>query len=622
MDPATFWLDDEELLRFFHRHKTEMSCMENPHTFLSQLRDHDLVPEDRYKKVSRMKSKDNLKKGLYEILERLEKDRPQLIKLFWTCVFKETIMNHYPALRLMRNSLMDASEKTETEETEGGKSKELSDDEEGEEQQAKPVKKKRKRKVCGDKEEQAGPSSKMTPVKKSKKISFSSPRKGENNDIWTWPLYKLQLPVTCGDQKGMLHRGRLAAGEKCIVADKQWFTPNEFQRFGGKESAKNWKLSIRCKGTPLAKLIQEDHLKVGQYKGGCKNVKRSLFRTVHLITVSDGEEDEDEDEDEDSDLNKEDQVSSSKESFIDDSDEEEETEEQTEQQPGVSHDSKKTVFKITCGALAATLHKKRFASGTKGKSIRTETSWMSPVEFVKEASLSTDASWRKDIQCEGEPLSVLIEAKILDFHSLLCDCSICKPDSEDLENQKNDDECCTCKGEDEEEELVECDHCPRSFHKKCHLPHVGDTILGDSSPWMCTFCVLKTTQGYLYLDEVEREAAMSRQISQRMLQCQYLLLRLCTADEEQIFTSNPCQYLTNYSKIIKTPMWLGKIADKLQSEHYKTVREFESDVQLVFTNCALYNRNNAEFLAMGKKLKELFDKELNNVFNIREQTDC
>lgn len=45
------------------------------------------------------------------------------------------------------------------------------------------------------------------------------------------------------------------------------------------------------------------------------------------------------------------------------------------------------------------------------------------------------------------------------------------------ENEKNDDECYVCKGEEEEAELVVCDHCPRSFHQKCHLPHVDDTTL-------------------------------------------------------------------------------------------------------------------------------------------------
>ncbi|XP_049926307.1 nuclear body protein SP140-like protein [Epinephelus moara] len=100
---------------------------------------------------------------------------------------------------------------------------------------------------------------------------------------------------------------------------------------------------------------------------------------------------------------------------------------------------------------------------------------MTPKEFVKEASCSdADATWRKDILYEGEPLSVLIEEKILRIHLLLCKCRLCKPDSEDLDNQKNDDECCVCK---DAGVLVECDHCPCSFHQRCHLPHVEDDIL-------------------------------------------------------------------------------------------------------------------------------------------------
>lgn len=42
-------LENADLLQFFHSHKTEMACMENPLTFLTQLRDHDLLPEDRYR---------------------------------------------------------------------------------------------------------------------------------------------------------------------------------------------------------------------------------------------------------------------------------------------------------------------------------------------------------------------------------------------------------------------------------------------------------------------------------------------------------------------------------------------------------------------------------------------
>lgn len=47
-DPLDF-KTNEELTQFFRSKKTEMSCMEQPQTFLRQLRDHELIPEDEYK---------------------------------------------------------------------------------------------------------------------------------------------------------------------------------------------------------------------------------------------------------------------------------------------------------------------------------------------------------------------------------------------------------------------------------------------------------------------------------------------------------------------------------------------------------------------------------------------
>uniref|UniRef100_A0A3Q1GV63 PHD-type domain-containing protein n=1 Tax=Acanthochromis polyacanthus TaxID=80966 RepID=A0A3Q1GV63_9TELE len=275
-------------------------------------------------------------------------------------------------------------------------------------------------------------------------------------------------------------------------------------------------LTVCCKDLLSS---QEGHLKAPNYQRRSKKAKKSLFPSS---------------------------CSNDKEM---DTDEDEEMEDQTEQQPGSSQDSRK-VLKVTCGSAAGTLHIRRFASGTCGKSIRTETSWLTPMEFTKEASCQTDASWRKDIKCEGEALSALIEAKILRIHSLLCTCRLCQPDTNDLENQRNDDECCICKsGGEEEEDLVVCDHCPRSFHPRCHLPQIDDSVLRDDSPWMCTFCVFKTNQEFLYSDQLETESVMSRPISPNILECQYLLLCLCNADEEQIFATNPTVYVSLHQSL-------------------------------------------------------------------------
>lgn len=55
----------------------------------------------------RMKSRESIKSGVYELLDWLERKRSQHIHLFWSCIFKETILTQYPQLKLLRNSLMD-----------------------------------------------------------------------------------------------------------------------------------------------------------------------------------------------------------------------------------------------------------------------------------------------------------------------------------------------------------------------------------------------------------------------------------------------------------------------------------------------------------------------------------
>ncbi|XP_053300357.1 nuclear body protein SP140-like protein [Pleuronectes platessa] len=626
MDPLDF-LKPEVLLRFFHCNKTVMSCMENPHTFLCQLRDHDLIPEDRYTRVSGMKKKENLRKALYDVLDWLERERSQHINLFWRYVFEDPILKVYPTLIRLRNSLMDGSfEKTETDER---KRKELYEVEEEEEEQGSSVKKKRKLlrgSMCeDDDEEQPGPSSQLPPRrrKKSEKVN-SHMKKGKKRHILTLPLNKTQLPVTCGSKKGMLSRERLAKGEKCIMFQKQWFTPIEYEKFAGKGSSKNWKSSIKCMGSPLARLIKDGHLKSAafkrRHKTDSRRSNRSLFPSDGAITVSEEEEEDDDDSDDDDDdddgnENEEDDLDnqedgvpySNKENSTDVTDEDEATENQTETEVG-------KVFKVTCGGEAGTLHQKRFASGTRGKCIRTERSWLTPIEFLIEAS-SQQSGWKRDILCDGKPLCALIEAKVLRIHYLLCECSLCSQNESDLENQKNDDECCVCKGG--EAELVVCDSCPCSFHQKCHLPHVDDNLLGDDRPWKCTFCV--TTQGQSGV-KLRMTEALTHQISGHILECQYLILRLFSADDQQTFASDPRLYLESYSRFVPTPMWLRKVAEKLQGIEYGMVGDFVSDVKLIFTNWASYNWANPELLALGDRLQQLFHSEFKVVFNIDEQS--
>uniref|UniRef100_A0A673FW35 Nuclear body protein SP140-like protein n=1 Tax=Sinocyclocheilus rhinocerous TaxID=307959 RepID=A0A673FW35_9TELE len=196
---------------------------------------------------------------------------------------------------------------------------------------------------------------------------------------------KSELPVTCGDKDGVLHVVKYNDMEKCIFSEGQWFKPNEFERFGGKERSKKWKTSIFWKNFPLQKLI-EVHKMV-----------QIIHNQVQLY------------------LNDEDIIDM-------------------------------TVFEgptlpVTCGSGSGILHKYRFATGRCGRCIRTNDFWLTPEDFIRVSK--PEGTWRKDILSNGEPLGKLIMKSVLDLHMINCDCKICK----DLEQYLNDDVCFVCDSE-------------------------------------------------------------------------------------------------------------------------------------------------------------------------------
>lgn len=138
--------------------------------------------------------------------------------------------------------------------------------------------------------------------------------------------------------------------------------------------------------------------------------------------------------------------------------EEEDSGEDRDPQPQTTpSDSSMKVLKVTCGQLEGDLHINRFASGKLiplsrkmqlrhggsvtalflspplnvltppgacGKSIRTKDSWLTPIEFLKEALDDTDALWKKDIVCDGKPLGDLIKVAGSILSSPLCPCGV------------------------------------------------------------------------------------------------------------------------------------------------------------------------------------------------------
>jgi len=100
------------------------------------------------------------------------------------------------------------------------------------------------------------------------------------------------VEVKCGDLQANLITKNLSCGKSpCIDFEGSIITPCEFQRKAGKESNKNWKVSIRHQDQPLSKFLFKDGTseRKGRYRfnsGGTDLNSCSTVQTEGTSTMS------------------------------------------------------------------------------------------------------------------------------------------------------------------------------------------------------------------------------------------------------------------------------------------------------------------------------------------------
>ncbi|XP_040573333.1 bromodomain-containing protein 2 isoform X2 [Lepeophtheirus salmonis] len=65
--------------------------------------------------------------------------------------------------------------------------------------------------------------------------------------------------------------------------------------------------------------------------------------------------------------------------------------------------------------------------------------------------------------------------------------------------------------------------------------------------------------------------------------------------------------------VIKNPMDLGTIKNKMDNRSYNSAQEFAADVRLIFTNCFKYNPPEHEVVAMARKLQDVFEMKFSKI---------
>ncbi|XP_051790738.1 nuclear body protein SP140-like protein isoform X1 [Erpetoichthys calabaricus] len=606
------FLTDDELLQVFHKKKTEISIIDDPTMFLNQLRDNDVIPEEQYQKIKKMRKKND---AVYTLLDWLENEQPAKIRRFFESVFEDHIIQQYPKFKVLKYEVLEVQTTVQKDSaTVGGKNGFTFDS--GAKEDPQPV-------GVPPPTAQASTSKK----RKADKPVYGSPRKNNQKEdpepIWTYPLYQVELPVTCGNKTGSLHRKKLTKGEDCIFTEGKWYSPGEFEAYGGRSSSKNWKISIRCNNVPLIKLIEAGHLesppfkkrKMAQHAKGkvpkaptknktsASGMPASEPSTIKVKRKPTGSATQ---PPQDKDMPSSSSASESESSDIDTDDDDDDNDEE-EDDEGECPIAKLKKFPVTCGSAEGVLHKHRFATGTCGKCIRTEQGWFTPTDFLKLDDTVSDKSWRRSIQFNGKAILYLIEKKILEPHSLICHCRICK--SVDVNNlQDNDDECGICS---QAGSLVCCDQCPRAFHPECHVPS-AEKEAEEVSPrekWCCTFCKFNESRKTLPAfarPGFTQAVVFNFPVQDHLLKCQYLLIKLYSEDKKRIFGPNPNYTVKDYSEYIEKPMWLDKIKDKLTSGLYDTVEQFFKDIHLIFSNCAKFNKVTFHFFINDEDENEKF----------------
>lgn len=72
-----------------------------------------------------------------------------------------------------------------------------------------------------------------------------------------------------------MHPDRLGSGSKgkciyCENSEDKWFTPREFEKYGGRETSKDWKRSVKIEGKPFYVFINSGELKIHAFNCYCQ----------------------------------------------------------------------------------------------------------------------------------------------------------------------------------------------------------------------------------------------------------------------------------------------------------------------------------------------------------------
>ncbi|XP_067000025.2 E3 ubiquitin-protein ligase TRIM33 [Anabrus simplex] len=181
-----------------------------------------------------------------------------------------------------------------------------------------------------------------------------------------------------------------------------------------------------------------------------------------------------------------------------------------------------------------------------------------------------------------------------------------KTSSDSQKDDPNEDWCAVCM---DGGELVCCDRCPKVFHVYCHIPPLK-AIPEESETWQCLLCT--NLRDIIDAPASPAGERRTRGLSTRDLKiAERVLLEIyCQYDPSLHFRELVGPEVKEYYEKIKKPMSLEIIRrriDPSEVEHYSNLREFVSDMRLIFRNAYTFNPKESQVYQDAKTLEEFFD---------------
>ncbi|XP_071415021.1 tripartite motif-containing protein 66 isoform X2 [Pithys albifrons albifrons] len=254
--------------------------------------------------------------------------------------------------------------------------------------------------------------------------------------------------------------------------------------------------------------------------------------------------------------------------------------------------------------------------GTRSSSMSIKINKDSPPEGLKSREKSSEDRTLFISQAAGQTQSPPVDTLSVDQKLSNGISSIKKsPVTHEVSPIENEDFCAVCLNGGE---LLCCDHCPKVFHLSCHVPALLSFPLGE---WVCTLCrnpakpeVEYDCENTRYSHSCDAQYGLDDCDQKK---CEKLVLSLFCSSLSLPFHEPVSPLARHYYQIIKRPMDLSTIRNKLQKKdksHYSAPEELVTDVRLMFWNCAKFNYPDSEVAEAGRCLDEFFEDKLKEIY--------